>query len=136
MDDGLEDRGDVGSIRYRMIGALFIAAASFNYRFAIMFNRKNIEIVSGVSDGIPVPLEMRWRTLTVMQVVTVGFMAAVNLVMAYCFLTIGNHVVAPDVRLLAQVCAWIYISVSATFLIVLPVTIVAVSRLLRQAEAD
>jgi len=119
-----------------VIGALFIAATFFNFQFAITFARKNVEIVSGVADGAPVPLEMRWRQLMVMQVVLVGFTAALNLVMAYCFLTIGNHVVAPDVRLLAQVCAWIYVSASAFLLIVAPTIIVAISRLLRQATAD
>jgi len=119
-----------------MIGALFIAAFFFMHHVVIMLNRKNIEIVSGVAYGAPVPLEMRWRTLTVVQAGTIGFAAAFYLVMAYCFVTIGNHVVAPDVRLLAQVCAWIYISISAAFLIVGPVSIVDISRLLRQAEAD
>jgi len=81
-----------------MIGALFIAATFFNYHFAIMFNRKNIEIVSGVFDGVPLPLEMRWRMLTITQVVTLGFTAAVNFVLAYCFVTIGNHVVVVEHR--------------------------------------
>jgi hypothetical protein len=119
-----------------MIGALFIAAYLFIHHIVITLNRKNVEIVSGVAYGAPVPLAMRWRTLTIMQVAIVGFAAAFNLVMAYCFVTIGNHVVAPDVRLLAQVCAWIYISSSAAFLIVGPVQLVGASRLLRQAEAD
>ena len=119
-----------------VIGALFIALFAVTVHVVHLLNRKNIEIVSGVAYGAPVPLEMRWKTLTVMQATIIGFTAAFDLVMAYCFVTIGNHVVAPDVRLLAQVCAWIYISISAAFLIVGPVSIVDISRLLRQAEAD
>jgi len=119
-----------------MIGALLSAAFFFNFHIMQTISRRNIEIVSGVADGAPVPLEMRWRTLTILQVLTVGFVAAFDLAIAYCFMTIGNHVVAPDVRLLAQVCSWIYISTSVAFLIVGPAVIVAVSRLLRQAEAD
>jgi len=119
-----------------VIGALFIAAGFFNHHAAQMANRRHIEIVSGVAGGgVPITHEMRWRTLMTLQVLASGFMAALNLVMAYCFMTIGNHVVAPDVRLLAQVCAWIYISVSATALIMTPTTIVGTSRLLRKAEA-
>jgi len=119
-----------------MIGALFIAASFVNFHLAQMINRRNIEIVSGVAYGAPVPLAMRWRTLMIFQAAIIGFGTAFNLVMAYCFVTIGNHVVAPDVRLLAQVCAWIYISSSAAFLVVGPVQLVGASRLLRQAEAD
>jgi hypothetical protein len=120
-----------------MIGTLFIAACFFNHHIVQMINRRNIEIVSGVAvGGVPITHEMRWRTLMTLQVLAAGFTAALNLVMAYCFMTIGNHVVAPDVRLLAQVCAWIYISFSAVVLIVAPTTIVGISRLLRQAEAD
>ena len=119
-----------------MIGALFIATFAVTVHVVHLLNRKNIEIVSGVAYGAPVPLEMRWRTLTVVQAGTIGFAAAFYLVMAYCFVTIGNHVVAPDVRLLAQVCAWIYISFAAAFLIVGPAIIVAMASLLRRAEAD
>ena len=119
-----------------MTGALLSAAFFFNFHIMQTLSRRNIEIVSGVADGAPVPLEMRWRTLTIIQVLTVGFVAAFDLAIAYCFMTIGNHVVAPDVRLLAQVCAWIYVSASAFLLIVAPTIIVAISRLLRQATAD
>jgi len=120
-----------------MIGTLFIAAGFFNHHVAQMINRRNIEIVSGVAGGgVPITHEMRWRTLMTLQVLAVGFVAAFDLAMAYCFMTIGNHVVAPDVRLLAQVCAWIYISMSAAMMIVGPSIIVGISRLLRQAEAD
>ena len=119
-----------------VIGALFIAAGFFTHRILVVFNRKNIEIASGVSQGAPMPLEMRWRTLMQMQVLTVGFTAGSDLVIAFCFWAIADKVSDPDVRLLAQICAWMYLSIAAAFLIVGPAIIVSMASLLRKAEAD
>jgi hypothetical protein len=46
-----------------VIGALFIAACFFLHHVLITFNRKNIEIITGVAQGVPTPQDMRWRTL-------------------------------------------------------------------------
>ena len=119
-----------------VIGALFIAASFFMHRVLVVFNRKNIEISSGVSQGAPMSLEMRWRTLVQMQVLTVGFVAGFNVVIAFCFWAIADKVSDPDVRLLAQACAWMYASIAATFLIVGPAIIISMASRLRQAKAD
>ena len=119
-----------------VIGALFIAASWFAHHIIITFNRKNLEITSGVSQGVPMLPEMRWRTLWQVQVSTVGFAGAFNLVIAFSFLAIGDNVDDAYVRLLAQACAWIYFSFSALWFIAGPTALTTVSRLLRQAEAD
>jgi len=119
-----------------VIGALFIAAGFFMHRIMVVFNRKNIEIASGVSQGAPMPLGTRWGTLMSAQVLTVGFTTGFDLVIAFCFWAIADKVSDPDVRLLAQACAWMYVSFAATFLIVGPAIIVSMVSHLRKAEAD
>ena len=119
-----------------VIGALFIAASWLMHRVIITFNRKNLEITSGVSQGVPMLPEMRWRTLLQVQVTMVGFTGAFALVIAFSFLAIGDNVDDAHVRLLAQACAWFYFSLSALMLIAGSAALAAISRLLRQAEAD
>jgi hypothetical protein len=119
-----------------VIGALFIAACFFLHHVLITFNRKNIEIVTGVAQGIPTPQDMRWRTLMLVQVTSIGFAGAFALLMALCFRAIGDNVVDADVRFLAQVCAWIYVSLSALLLIAGPATITSTASVLRKSERD
>jgi hypothetical protein len=119
-----------------MIGALFIVACFFMHHILITFNRKNIEIETGVAQGVPMPQDMRWKTLMLTQVITIGFAGAVALVMALCFRAVGDNVVDADVRFLAQVCAWIYVSFSALVLIAGPATIASTVSVLRKSERD
>jgi hypothetical protein len=119
-----------------VIGALFIGAGFLLHHIIITFNRKNLEITSGVAQGVPMLSEMRWRTLWQVQVSTVAFMGAFSLVMAFLFLAIGGNVDDAHIGLLAQSCAWIYLSFSALWLIAGPAAIAVILRLLRQAEAD
>jgi len=119
-----------------VIGALFIAASWFMHRVLITFNRKNLEITSGASQGVPMLPEMRMRTLWQVQASTVGLAGAFALMIAFFFLAIGDNVDDAHVRLLTQACAWIYFSSAALWFISGPAALAAVSRLLRQAEAD
>ena len=118
-----------------VIGALFIAASWFAHHILITFNRKNLEITSGESQGVPMLPEMRWRTLWQVQVPMVGFTGAFTLVIAFSFLAIGDNVDDAHVRLLAQACAWVYFSLSALMFIAGSAALAGISRLLRQAEA-
>ena len=90
-----------------VIGALFIAASLLVHHIIITFNRKNLELTSGVADGVPMLRAMRWRTLWQVQAHTVALVAAFSLVIAFAFLAIGRNVHDADVRVLAQSCAWV-----------------------------
>jgi hypothetical protein len=106
------------------------------HRVIITFNRKNVEITSGASRGVPMLPEMRWRTLWQVQAPTVVLVVSFNLVVAFSFLAIGRSANNADVRVLAQACAWFHGVYAAVWLLSGPIAIRAVARLLRQAEAD
>jgi hypothetical protein len=119
-----------------VIGALFITGGLFSHHVITTLNRKNIEIVTGVVQGIPTPQEWRWRTLMQVQVPVTVFLGAYQLVMGFAFLTIGDNVDDAAVTLLAQVCAWLYIFSAALSLITAPLSIAGIASLLRKGERD
>ena len=108
-----------------VIGALFIAAFAITVHVVHLINRKNIEIVTGFVQGVPISWDVRWRMLMALQVPVIAFTGAMHLIMAFTFRTIGESVDHADVELLAQVCAWVYLCVACIILLLGPVGLAA-----------
>ena len=111
-----------------VIGALLIAGAFLTHHTVQAISRKNTEITTGVAQGVPIPWETRWRMITNVQVPVVGFLGALQLILAFAFRTIGESVDHAEVELLAQACAWIYFCLGCLTLILAPVGLAAAWR--------
>lgn len=99
------------------------------------FSRKNIEIATGVAQGVPIPLAMRWQMVFLLQVPATGFMGAFHLIMAFAFRTIGQNVDV-GVRTLAQMCVYVYGLLGVMILIFGPWALVGIASLLREEKRD
>jgi hypothetical protein len=108
-----------------VIGALLIAGFFLMHHILQAFSRKNIEITMGVAQGVPIPLELRWRMIVAFQVPVTGFAGAFNLVIAFSFLAIGDNVDDAHVRLLAQACAWLFLCGAGLTLTLAPAALAA-----------
>lgn len=119
-----------------VLGGLLISASLASYHILITFNDKMVEIVTGLARGVPVPREMRWRTLTQVQLPTLAFSAAISLLVAFLFFAIGDNVESADLRSLARLCAWPFIAMSAVWLLAAPLVIARVATQLRKGKGD
>ena len=108
-----------------VIGALLIAGASLMHHIVQAISRKNTEITTGIAQGVPIPWETRRRMIWNVQVPVVGFSAAMGLILAFAFRAIENSVDHADVKLLAEVCAWLYFCSACLTLFLAPVGLAA-----------
>jgi hypothetical protein len=111
-----------------VMGALVIASFALMHHIIQAISRKNIEITTGVAQGVPIPWETRWRMMMNVQLPVVGFSGALQLILAFAFWTIGDNADHADVELLAQVCAWVYLCGACLVLLLGPVGLTAAWR--------
>jgi hypothetical protein len=119
-----------------LIAALLISASVASHHTMITFNNKMIQVVTGVVQGVPVPREMRWRTLMQIQLVTLAFAASVALLVAFLFFAIGDNVADGRIQSLAHLCSMPFIAISAVWLLAAPLAITRVASQLRRADPN
>jgi hypothetical protein len=136
MDGGGENETMFNLHAIALIAALLISASAVSYHIMITFNNKMIQVVTGIVQGVPIPREMRWRTLMQIQLTTLAFAAAVALLVAFLFFAIGNNVEDAEIQSLARLCAVPFIAVSAIWLLAAPLAIIRVASQLRRADSD
>jgi len=109
-----------------VIGALFIATVATSVYMALVINRRNIEIATGVVEGVSISWDLRWRNLLALQVPMYAGLGAFNLIMAFAFRAIGANLAhSADVQVLAWLCAWLGLCMGCLALTLGPVALAA-----------
>jgi hypothetical protein len=115
-----------------LLGALWIGGSFFMLGATWFVRNGNAGIIGGVIGGVPVPYEFRWRVLWNVQLPIVMNTGVFALLLGFIFVQFAEKIEDAAIGSLAWICAFVFFTFSALYLIMGPFVIATNARSLRQ----
>lgn len=119
-----------------VIALLFIVATFFLFHVIFVMNKKTVEVVAGVFDGVPVTIDFRVMTLFQINTPALVLVAGFAFIIGFGFLQFAEFVVEPDITRFAQLCAGLFFTTSLATVILGPAIVISIGRFLQRCAQD